>query len=85
MMLYNLNVDLVDDNVHKISRKILSKKAFILKILSKKQKQFLVSITDSNSVVTLRKIIFYNPTKILSIVMCKQNFVKFCPFTLKII
>ena len=55
MMLYNPNLDLVNDNVYTKFGHILS---FVLKILSKNQ--ILTSIKGRYSVANMRKTIIYN-------------------------
>ena len=74
MMLYNPNVDLVNDNLVKFC-------PFILKIWSKNL--ILESIKGRYSVANLRK--FTILTLILSMMMCIQNLVLFCQFVFKIL
>ena len=56
MMLYNLNIDLVNDNVY---TKLVSICQFVFKIWSKNQIQ--KSIKGHNSVANLPRMKFYNP------------------------
>ena len=58
---------------------------FILKILS--GNKILTSIKGHNFAANLRKITLLKtiPTLILSMLMCIQNLVKFCPFIFKIL
>ena len=44
-----------------------------------------MSIKGCNSVANLQKMTLYNPTLILSMIMCIQNLVTFCQFVLKIL
>ena len=60
LTLYNLNVDLVNDNVHTKFGKFC---ALILKIWSKNQ--ILTSIKGRNSVANLRKTTIYNTNVVL--------------------
>ena len=56
----------------------------VLKILS--GNEILPSIKGHNSVANLQKMTLYNPNlDILSILMCIQILVKFCPLVLKIL
>ena len=56
MMLYNPNIDLVNDNVYTKFGKILS-----IHSQDIEQNQILTSIKGRNSVVYLRKMTHYNP------------------------
>ena len=55
-MIYNTNIDLVNDNV--FLQSLVSFCQFVLKILSKNQ--ILISIKGRNSVANLRKTMIYN-------------------------
>ena len=70
MILYNPNVDLVNDNEY-------------TKYCIKKLKK--MSIKGRNSVANLRKMMIYNPNIDLVIDNVYTNLVKFCPFILKIL
>ena len=58
--------------------------SLVLKILS--GNEILRSIKGHNSVANWRNLTLYNTNlEILSMLMCKQNLVKFCPLVLKIL
>ena len=58
--------------------------SLVLKILS--GNEILTSIKGHNSVANWQNLTLYNTNlEILSMLMCKQNLVKFCPLVLKIL
>ena len=86
MMLNNPNVDLVNDNVY--TKFDLLFGLFVLKILSKTQ--ILRYIKGCNSYKFTKndknpKRGLVNVNEVSSMLMCKQNLVKFCLFVLKIL